>query len=568
MESEEEVHSDDGSFELVNSDDYASDKDNHNMSDGSYDFLCSEVSETLVLDTEELDSKTDSDKNPLKEIATFYSDLEDMEFKTGNCSDAAKREAKGDVEFKGASSSDAPKEADSVPAKEVEKVDVGFKDASDYDPIKEEESEKDLKSATDCDPVVKEVGGAEIDIDSTEDEEMQDRDIENALVPFVQPNTIKINKGRKRSLMDMIYDNSNIDFNEFPAHLMLKQDIRDVAKNHITRYLPAKSLARSRLVCKEWNRWISSPFFAHLQSQYFRKTSGFFQDDCPIRFISSSNPAYGVPHPSLSFFPVEVTIRSSCNGLLLCQAVYGDKAYYVCNPATKQWTRLPDSSYYHGEEPRIVLAFEPSSLNFGPCYQVLCAFSLPDPLQGPIVYFDMYDSVTQSWKVSDMVCVDLDQSDVKGGGIFVDGIVYWETLGCELLAFDLKNEIYGVQKLPFVGGGGLVKIFGEICYVNAHYHHPMRSCILDVYGGSVMSLRKTMYIKVSLGDIEDGELLNCSVVPNSSDDAVVGVIVENSGGRKYLYVHRVKDQRTQGPCFLLGSKNLFAYVNSLANLNA
>lgn len=372
-----------------------------------------------------------------------------------------------------------------------------------------------------------------------------------------------VDMGKKRNFMTMAYENSYHDINDYPTHIKLKDNItiKEMAKNHILRYLPAKSLARCQLVSKEWESWISTPFFAHTQSQYFSQTSGFFEDkDATIRFISLDKSSYGVPDPSLYFLPQKVFIKSSCNGLLLCQAYDDENEFYICNPANKEWIELPNSSYYHGKDPKIVLAFEPSSLNFEPHYQVICPFSIPN--EGPILYFDIYDSKTKSWRTSDMICVDM---DVKSDGIFVNGVVYWETTGGEMLGFDLKNEFYGVQTLP--NGGALSKVNGELCYVKGYYWHSMRMCVLDVYGGGVMSLKSRMSFGVPFDDVEDGEIVDCKVLGNSCDD-VVAFVLEKSGGQKRLFVYHVKDGKVEGPWFLWGSFKLFPYVNSLVSIAA
>lgn len=546
MESKDEVHSDhsDGSYELVNIDDYASEKENMDavtssnmdLSDGSYDFLCSEVSDTLVLTEEEAFNDTIvSEGKPSEELFYFLSKSanEDMEFKSATGSDFIKEE-KGPMGLKSETGSDPMKE-------DSEKGEMVFKGETSSDPKKEdEEGDMIFERASD------------IDLD-------------------VEPIPHRVKKSKKRNLMAMIYDNPNFDVDEFPAQIQLKEDIKEVAKNHIIRYLPAKSLAQSRLVSKEWNQWIKSPFFAHMQSQYFRKTSGFFHNEraygnSAVRFISLNLSAYGVPYPSLRFLPSHVIVKNSCNGLLLCQAVTDANEYYVCNPANQHWHKLPPSSYYHGENPKIVLAFQPSSLNFDSYFQVICPFSLPDLVAGPIVYFDIYDSNTRSWKVSEMICVDLDESEVKSDGIFINGGVYWETTGGELLAVDLKNEIYSVQTIPSREGGALSNVHGEICYVKATYIHALRSCILDVYGGGVMSLKDSFDFEVSVDGVEDGEVVDCMVLGNSSDD-VIAVVVKISEAQKWLYVYHVKDEEVEEPFFLWGSDKLFPYVNSLVSLH-
>ncbi|XP_071735275.1 F-box protein At5g03970-like [Rutidosis leptorrhynchoides] len=509
MENEEEVHSD-GSFELVNIDEYESElelmadvvSNNMEFSDGSYDFLCSEVSETDTI-TEGV-AEIDLDNN----------------------------QSEGDSEINSEANSD----------------------------------------------------DTEGDVSEFSNETNSDSDLE------IQPSP---KKGKKRNLMTMLLENPNLDVLYKDPDLNFSEFLlKEAAKSHIIPYLPAKSLARSRLVSKEWNRWISGPFFAHIQSQHFRKTSGFFQNKAEhsthssffqnypedsTHFISLEHSAYGVPSPSLSFIPRRVSVRSSCNGLLLCQDLDELSKYIVCNPANQKWVKIPPSSYYHGEKPKIVLAFEPSSLNFEPCYKAVCPFSLPDLTDGPIVYFDIYDSKTQSWRVSDMICVDMTESELESEGLFVNGVAYWVTTGGVLLAFDLKNEIYGLQTIPF-SGGSLSKISGEICYVKAQHHHVSRSCSLDVYGGGFMSLKKTIKFKLpvipkkssikasnySYG-VEDDYVMDCVVLANSCDD-VIAVTMEMSNGRFVLYAYHVNDQKVEGPWHLKGSRDVFPYVSSLVPL--
>ncbi|KAJ0703461.1 putative F-box domain-containing protein [Helianthus annuus] len=479
MEPKEEAPSDDGSYEMVNED------PNMELSDeSSYELLCSEVSESLVLTDDE----------------GFYNfNVSDEEVKP-----FSSESAKDDVEIKG--------ESDSDPSEE----DMGL----------DRETNPDLE---------------------------------------LQPVPDKVNKGKKRDLMTMLYGRSNYDLFDFPEHLKLKVDIKEVAKNHIIRYLPAKSLFKCRQVSKEWNNWISCPFFAHTQSQYFRKTSGFFQNSkyTATRFISLDDSAYGVPYPSLAFLPKLVSVKSSCNGLLLCQALDEEDMFYVCNPANKQWTNLPASGTFHGVDPKFVLAFEPSSLDFEPHYQVICLFSLPDN-EVPVVYFDIYDSHTTFWSVSSEMCTDFDASDVTSDAVFVNGVAYWETKGGGLLAFDWKNGFYSVQKVPFCEGGALTNIRGEVCYVSGKYDHATRSCVLDVYGDGVMSLKNT--IRIPVDDVEDGEFVDCTVLANSCDD-VVALVVKVSQLHKCLYVYHVKDERVQGPVFFSHCEKLFPYVNSLVSLS-
>lgn len=524
MEHEDEVHSD-GSFELVNMDDYdtASEKAKKEAvarkadSDGSYEYLCSEVSETLVL-TE--DAKSESAKEETGSKSPKEEDDDDMGLindKESVLTDEVKLGLISDI----------------IPTN-VE-LDVG------------------LICDTGFNLAEKEVADGSM---SDSDSEAKETDYER----FELAGSSDVRKGKRRCLGAMI-DQVDFDVEKFPENFEMKNDIRDVAKNQILRFLPAKALARSRLVSRKWNEWIKNPFFWHMQCQSHKDTSGFFQDNNTIiRFISLNHDASGVPHPDLSFIPRRVFIKASCNGLLLCQTSTDDSEFLVCNPANKQYFWLPPSSYYHGATPKIVLAFEPSSLNFEPSYQVICPFSLPDPSQGPIVYFDIFDSRTRSWRVSETICVDLHESDVRSNGIYVGGVAYWETTGGELLGFDLKNEIYGVQSVPYVEGGALSKVNGELCYVKANYHHETSYCFLDVFSGGAMTLKDSLGFEVDC--FEDGMDVNCVVVGNPCDDMIA--VVLQSRRANHLYAYSLKEKMAIGPCIIWGSVvKLFPYVNSL-----
>ncbi|TYG45910.1 hypothetical protein ES288_D11G213600v1 [Gossypium darwinii] len=155
-------------------------------------------------------------------------------------------------------------------------------------------------------------------------------------------------------------------------------DLKNIVRENALRYLPAKSLFRCFGVCRDWKHLISTPFFAHNQSNSFHSVSGFFYQSQAgvLSFMSLDPVAYGVPDPSLKFLPEPVDIRSSCKGLLCCQGRTGYKAYYVCNPVTKQWEKLPKPDADHGSDPAVVLVFEPSLLNFTADYKLTMGFGI------------------------------------------------------------------------------------------------------------------------------------------------------------------------------------------------
>ncbi|KAL1815479.1 hypothetical protein ACET3Z_018053 [Daucus carota] len=279
-------------------------------------------------------------------------------------------------------------------------------------------------------------------------------------------------KGSKRR--DVVYDMDGTAY-VFRPNITVRKDmeIKDVAKDYILPFLPAKSLVRFRAVSKDWDSWISHPFLAHMQTLCFQDMSGFFcQDGFNQFFVSLDHDAYGIPESSLSFLPWTVKIKSSCNGLLLCQGV-GDtdsvNEYYVCNPATRAFHVVPRSTYYHGPEPNLILAFEPSLLNIGEDFKVICAFDIYNG--PPMLCFDIYSSETRSWTCCNAVCSELGAPYLKDNGIYKNGVAYWATSTGEFLAFDTVNDICGVQPICSDvkdGWGILTLIDEELSYVQSY----------------------------------------------------------------------------------------------------
>ncbi|XP_041008891.1 F-box protein At5g07610-like [Juglans microcarpa x Juglans regia] len=216
-------------------------------------------------------------------------------------------------------------------------------------------------------------------------------------------------------------------------------DLEDIIREHTLPFLPAKSLYRFKGVCRDWKLQISTPFLAHNQSNSFHNCSGFFCQSFsnPPSFISLDENSYGVPDPSLLFLPEPVYIRSSCNGLLCCQGRTHDKAYYICNPVTKQWKKLPKPNADHGSNPALVLIFEPSILNFVAGYKLICAFSSADFESA--CEFEIYNSTEGSWRIFGEIYFGAEELKPKSG-VHVNGIIYWLFDSGGIVLFDLTMQ--------------------------------------------------------------------------------------------------------------------------------
>ncbi|KAJ7952983.1 F-box protein [Quillaja saponaria] len=342
-----------------------------------------------------------------------------------------------------------------------------------------------------------------------------------------------------------------------------ERHIEAITKEHSLPFLPAKSLCRFKTVSKGWNQYISTPIFSHRQANCFWSISGFFcqlPGDNPC-FISHNSPAYGIPSPSLSFLPEAVTIRAVCNGLLCCQGQNGNDSYFICNPVNKQYEVLPKPTFYHGPESVVALVFEPEIFNFAANFELVCAIPLIDQ---PFVFFHIYSSRSRTWRIVDTICYELDGLKMCADGFSLKGIRYWEIVSAAVLAFDLKNEEYGIFPLPSNSGpqGVLTEMHGELCYILPHKQE--NQWIIDIYGDVIhVSMSLKHRISCHLGDFhhDTGGLLRA--LPYGSDDLLIFY------NDRRLIAYHLKEQKATSISMLRtdGFARFLPYVNSLVPLN-
>lgn len=285
---------------------------------------------------------------------------------------------------------------------------------------------------------------------------------------------------------------------KLPSHIKFreKMNIVDVLMDSVLHLLPAKVLARFKIVAKNWNLKISTPIFARDQTYYFKEVSGFFcqpENSLP-KFVTLDHFAYGIPSSSLGFLPERVQVRSSCSGLLLCQG--RDEILYVCNPVIKEWKPVLPAQSYQGSKPAIVLAFEPSLNHLAIDYQLACA---TPQLHCPAIFIDIYSSKKDSWEYDVADYWGSKDVTVKAGGFFLNGKVYWELSSGEVLDFELHGKKFKTWLLPpnAVPHGVLTQMNSELCYIHAHKIN-RNSYMVDIYGGSGMSLKRSITLDVEL----------------------------------------------------------------------
>lgn len=351
--------------------------------------------------------------------------------------------------------------------------------------------------------------------------------------------------------------------------------LKDIIRENALVFLPAKSLFRFKSVCRDWKYKIPTPFFAHSQSISFRSISGLFhqQPGQPLRFIPLEKEAHGIPDPTLAFLSATVAIRASCNGLVCCQALTGDKAYYICNPVTKQFKKLPKPEGNHGPDPAIVLIFEPSLFDFIADYKLVCAF--PSALVDKAVEFEIYSSREGSWRISGEVLFGQTHLD-PSSGVYVDGNVYWrqgnksygkyDYYGSgRLVAFDVKEER---AQLISHSQGALGAMNGKLCAVSASGHGNLTVAMLHNPFQNTMG---TMGFMANKARPYRSNSTECICVNDLGSGATVvfagsDVVVFLSGSNLFSYDMKKKESKLLCSVPSSGTDQRFIpYVNSLVD---
>ncbi|XP_051215462.1 F-box protein At5g07610 [Lolium perenne] len=143
---------------------------------------------------------------------------------------------------------------------------------------------------------------------------------------------------------------------------------------HILSRVPYISLCSFKCVSKSWLALCSDP---EIRKKSPQTLSGFFyrsittgSHHCEFRrqFTNVSGRGQPMVDPSLSFMPsyYKIIFIDSSNGLLLCRCAtsFPKREYFhvVCNPATQNWIRLPETETEKMARSHVVrLAFDPAA---------------------------------------------------------------------------------------------------------------------------------------------------------------------------------------------------------------
>ncbi|XP_006658641.1 F-box protein At5g49610-like [Oryza brachyantha] len=269
----------------------------------------------------------------------------------------------------------------------------------------------------------------------------------------------------------------------------------------ILRRLPIRSLCRCKCVCRSWRGLIAE----HEHRKRLPQTlSGFFyrsmnRERCPVSAYHFTNvTGRGAPliYPSFSFLPpcAGLTVLDCCNGLFLCRCDVSLETmrfnYAVCNPATKEWVMLPESSCDVFETRIASVCFDPA---------ISSHFHVVGYVEDEDEYvrrLEIYSSKAGSWSLHESGWDDLVYLDpsIDRRSVFLNGFLHSVT-SADIVAVDMEAKKWRRIPLPDVGGdtGVIHKSQGRLCaFIHLLETFKLSVWVLEDYGTDNWIFRHTI----------------------------------------------------------------------------
>ncbi|CAA7032083.1 unnamed protein product [Microthlaspi erraticum] len=234
--------------------------------------------------------------------------------------------------------------------------------------------------------------------------------------------------------------------------------------------LPLKTMATSKLVCKQWKSILESPFLQEIFLSHHQNSHpswSLMRRDAPEKVVAHYGcEVWGLPRSLGSYYTV---LAYTDIGLILLhvRTLFVDETYYVANPITKQRIKIPPPS-----EDLLGFAETTEELGFVDSYFFLRQASLVAQTEngvvlgykvvltgtrfrdtGCFIVFLMYSSETGTWSYKTLQSSLPLVSSYHCDSISLNGNLYW--LGNNLVSQDVlvSYDFYGSENqcrvIPF-----------------------------------------------------------------------------------------------------------------------
>lgn len=217
--------------------------------------------------------------------------------------------------------------------------------------------------------------------------------------------------------------------------------------------LPVKAVGRAKCVSKTWRNLIQHPDH---RSKLPHALAGFFYNrynDSVERlpstmpnFTNVSGDVCPFNCPSFDFLPIHqrIELLDCCNGLLLLRLFDNQDAdafsYVVCNPATKNWTALPNSIQSRVKLCIVRLGFDPAVSSHFHVFEFL-----EEGSEDMVVALEVYSSETGGWVHKQIGWADaISFLDPESATVFLNGSLHFVSLVPAIAVVDTEGETWRI----------------------------------------------------------------------------------------------------------------------------
>ncbi|KAK9287560.1 hypothetical protein L1049_015981 [Liquidambar formosana] len=211
--------------------------------------------------------------------------------------------------------------------------------------------------------------------------------------------------------------------------------------------LDAKSLARFKLVSKDWYLFLSNDYFTRHYSESRPSITGFFYETSTqykekLRYVSiDTKEDFVIDPPScLGFLDGPARLVNSCNGLLHWVSSWDQQ--FISNPLTNKSVALPWPIPRH-QFFACGIAFDPLVSD----HFVVVVLLLQSRIN---LKSRIFSSETMEWGEMKEIVVIPHRPKPKccKRGVFLNGFLHWEMTDNAILVYDVKGQSGWMMKSP------------------------------------------------------------------------------------------------------------------------
>ncbi|XP_004288967.1 PREDICTED: F-box protein At5g49610-like [Fragaria vesca subsp. vesca] len=269
------------------------------------------------------------------------------------------------------------------------------------------------------------------------------------------------------------------------------------------------SIARCRLVSKQWNHLTYDSWFINQLSQRTKLTDGVFiqtsirsrQISTFVQTVDNNIDISDSKHLSLSFLPQPVKIEAAHQGMLVCVTQKRVPQYYVCKPTTKEWEQIhnPKTRYMTVKIALMVLRSNPLRYKIVRLSEPKCQYSK----NKYNLRCEIYDSKARAWKqLLNNVALPKDAFLSCTPAVSACGALHWLLSDHQVgvFAFHVEEESWEIFAPPCSAVGDrnknkVVDYQGRLAWI-CEGEGSMELWVMEDYKNKVWSKRQIIRIKV------------------------------------------------------------------------